>query len=168
MSYFKSWKWCFLGLLIPFFFVGKYIVSPWLLDTQGPMQCTAQSVMTFEEKVTDKLNVNIHFGFARNGRGTIVVEGYSHSQMGWKYMQRFVNFDYEAKSLSNVEWEYKVNNWSSHSSPLDATPDFLFEYFMNEMAGNYPDLRIQAKQLNSSTVLLSSIHSPLFICSLTQ
>lgn len=164
----KSGKIFFFYALILFLLCTLPFVSKVMPENSGKMKCTARAIMHFEDSETETVNVNVHFNFAAEGRGSMVVEGYSDSKAGWLYLQRYVNFEYYSQRVSDLERMYKVEKWASSKSSIDESPDVIFDYFMREMSDSSHALQLQVKQLNHDTVLLSSINSPLFICSLTE
>ena len=99
-------------------------------------------------------------------KGSIVVEGYTTSKAGWLYLQRYVKFDYTTKAGFPTERHYFVSQWESSASSIDESPDVIFDYFMREMSDSHDGLFINAQKLNEKTLLLSSLNSPLYICTL--
>ncbi len=164
----KNGKIFFFYALILFLLCTLPFLSKIMPENSGEMKCTARAIMFFEDTETETVNVNVHFHFAREGTGSLVVEGYSDSKAGWLYMQRYVKFDYYSQRVSDRERMYKVNSWSASKSSIDETPDVLFDYFMREMSDSNHALKLQVQQLSHDTVLLSSINSPLFVCALTD
>lgn len=164
----KNGKIFFFYMLILFFLCTLPFLSKVLLENRGEMKCIARAIMHFEDPNIETVNANIHFHFASKGQGSMVVEGYSDSKAGWLYLQRYVKFEYDSQQISNLERMYKVKKWSSSKSSIDEAPDVIFDYFMREMSDSNHALQIHVKKLNHSTVLLSSINSPLFICSLSE
>lgn len=162
----KSGKLFFFYALILFLLCTLPFLSKVITEDGGKMECSTRAIMFFEDTTTETVNVNVHFKFAKKGKGSIVVEGYSDSKAGWLYMQRYVSFDYDSQRVSDFERIYKVANWSSSKSSIDETPDVIFDYFMREMSDSNDALLIKAQPLNPDTVLLSSINSPLFICNI--
>lgn len=164
----KNWKKIFCYTLILFLLCTLPFFSKVVFERKKEMKCVSRAIMHFEDPSVETVNANVHFNFSAKGQGSMVVEGYSDSKAGWLYLQRYVTFEYDSRQLSDVEWMYKVKKWSSSKSSIDESPDVLFDYFMREMSDSNQALRIEAKQLNHNTVLLSSINSPLFICSLSE
>jgi FidL-like putative membrane protein len=162
----KSGKVFFFYALILFLLCTLPFLSKVIPENSGEMMCSARAIMHFEDTVTETVNVNVHFKFAKKGKGSMVVEGYSDSKSGWLYMQRYVIFDYYNQRVSDLERVYKVKSWSSSKSSIDEAPDVIFDYFMREMSDSHDALLIKVQQLNHDSVLLSSINSPLFICTL--
>lgn len=149
-------------LLISLFITFKHNVI-WHDDV---LNCSTKAIMHFEDTVTESVNVNVHFSFNAKGKGSIVVEGYSDSAAGWLYLQRYVQFDYTSKRISPGVRYYQINRWVASKSSIDQSPDVIFDYFMREMSDSHDGLRLAMEKINSDTVLLSSINSPLFICAL--
>ena len=54
----------------------------------------------------------------------------------------------------------------SSASSIDESPDVIFDYFMREMSDSHDGLFLNAQKLNDKAILLSSINSPLYICTL--
>ncbi|EOG1317601.1 FidL-like protein, partial [Salmonella enterica subsp. enterica serovar Infantis] len=50
--------------------------------------------------------------------------------------------------------------------PIDESPNVIFDYFMREMSDSHDGLFLNAQKLNEKAILLSSINSPLWICTL--
>ncbi|MCV5706699.1 FidL-like protein, partial [Escherichia coli] len=109
---------------------------------------------------------NIHFNFGAQGKGSMVVEGYTDSAAGWLYLQRYVKFTYSSKRISATERHYRINQWESSASSIDESPNVIFDYFMREMSDSHDGLFLNAQKLNEKAILLSSINSPLWICTL--
>lgn len=130
------------------------------------LACSTKAIMHFENMFTESVNVNVHFSFNGQGKGSIVVEGYSDSAAGWLYLQRYVQFDYTSRRVSPTERYYRVNRWVSSKSSIDKSPDVIFDYFMREMSDSHDGLLLTMAKMNSATVLLSSLNSPLFVCTL--
>ncbi|KFD23812.1 FidL-like protein [Yokenella regensburgei] len=135
-------------------------------ETPGIMACSTKGIMRFENMEKENVNGNIHFNFAAGGKGSIVVEGYTDSDAGWLYLQRYVKFNYTSKRISPTERQYRISKWESSASSIDQSPDVIFDYFMREMSDSHDGLFLNAQRLNDKALLLSSINSPLFICTL--
>ncbi|TQI78572.1 FidL-like putative membrane protein [Serratia fonticola] len=138
-------------------------------DTLWPediLNCSTKAIMHFEDTVTESVNVNIHFSFNDKGKGSIVVEGYSDSTAGWLYLQRYVQFNYTSKRISPSTRYYQINRWVASKSSIDQSPDVIFDYFMREMSDSHDGLLLAMEKIDQNTVLLSSINSPLYICTL--
>ncbi|BDH47248.1 hypothetical protein TUM12370_32920 [Salmonella enterica subsp. enterica serovar Choleraesuis] len=150
-------------------FVCVVIVSAWKLlpdRREGVMSCSTKAIMRFENMEHENVNANIHFDFAAGGKGSMVVEGYTDSEAGWLYLQRYVKFTWQSKRVSARERVYHIDNWSASASSIDQSPNVIFDYFMREMSDSHEGLRISARKLNEHSVMLSSLSSPLFICTL--
>lgn len=130
----------------------------------GQMACSTKGIMRFENMKDENVNGNIHFNFGANGEGSIVVEGYTTSSAGWLYLQRYVKFKYTSKRISPTEQHYNISHWEASASSIDESPNVIFDYFMREMSDSHDGLFINAQKLNDKALLLSSINSPLFIC----
>lgn len=149
-------------LLVALFVTFKHNVI-WRDDI---LNCSTKAIMHFEDTVTESVNVNVHFNFSAKGKGSIVVEGYSDSTAGWLYLQRYVQFDYTSKRVSPGVRYYQINRWVASKSSIDQSPDVIFDYFMREMSDSHDGLQLTMEKINADTVLLSSINSPLFVCTL--
>ncbi|WP_380182178.1 FidL-like protein [Kalamiella sp. sgz302252] len=132
----------------------------------GVMRCSAKAIMRFENMENENINGSVHFNFAADGKGSLVVEGYTDSAAGWLYLQRYVNFTWKSKRISASERHYSIDKWQASASSIDESPDILFDYFMREMSDSHDGLFLNARKLNDRALLLSSINSPLYICSL--
>ncbi|UBX49974.1 FidL-like protein [Providencia alcalifaciens] len=128
------------------------------------MACSTKGIMRFENMKDENVNGNIHFNFGGNGEGSIVVEGYTTSNAGWLYLQRYVKFKYTSKRISPTERHYNVSHWEASASSIDESPNVIFDYFIREMSDSHDGLFINVQKLNDKALLLSSINSPLFIC----
>ena len=135
-------------------------------ENDGAMSCSTKAIMRFENMNKENMNGNIHFTFGGNGKGSMVVEGYTDSAAGWLYLQRYVKFTYSSKRISATERHYRINKWESSASSIDESPDVIFDYFMREMSDSHDGLFLNAQKLNDKAILLSSINSPLWICTL--
>ncbi|WP_227645455.1 FidL-like protein, partial [Klebsiella pneumoniae] len=98
--------------------------------------------------------------------GSMVVEGYTDSAAGWLYLQRYVKFSYTSQRISATERHYRIKKWESSASSIDESPNVIFDYFMREMSDSHDGLFLNAQKLNDKAILLSSINSPLYICTL--
>ncbi|WP_064721256.1 FidL-like protein [Proteus hauseri] len=157
---------CLFSALI-FILVALYSATTFLsAKNEGVMVCSTKGIMRFENMEAENVNGNIHFSFGANGKGSIVVEGYTDSKAGWLYLQRYVKFDYTTKRVSPTERHYFVSQWGSSASSIDESPDVIFDYFMREMSDSHDGLFLNAQKLNEKTILLSSLNSPLYICTL--
>ncbi|MTD26987.1 FidL-like protein [Erwinia sorbitola] len=158
----------FFALCTLFFFCAAGFSAWKLLPTKnaGVMRCSSRAIMRFENMEKENVNGNIHFNFGANGKGSMVVEGYTDSAAGWLYLQRYVKFNYVSKRISLTERHYLISNWESSASSIDESPDVIFAYFMREMSDSRDGLLLNAQKLNEKAILLSSINSPLFICNL--
>ena len=132
----------------------------------GVMSCSTKAIMRFENMEKENVNGNIHFNFAANGNGSMVVEGYTDSAAGWLYLQRYVKFSYTSQRISATERHYRIKKWESSASSIDESPNVIFDYFMREMSDSHDGLFLNAQKLNDKAILLSSINSPLYICTL--
>ncbi|MGV3346679.1 FidL-like protein [Enterobacteriaceae bacterium LUAb1] len=130
------------------------------------MSCSTKAIMRFENMDKENINGNIHFNFAAGGKGSMVVEGYTDSAAGWLYLQRYVKFTWTSKRISVTERHYHINKWEAKASSIDESPDIIFDYFMREMSDSHDGLFLNAQKLNDKAILLSSINSPLWICTL--
>ena len=88
------------------------------------------------------------------------------SAAGWLYLQRYVKFSYTSKRISTTERHYRISKWESSASSIDESPDVIFDYFMREMSDSHDGLFLNAQKLNEKAILLSSINSPLYVCTL--
>ena len=150
-------------------FIAAAGFSAWRLlpdANDGVMSCSTKAIMRFEDMEKENVNGNIHFNFAANGNGSMVVEGYTDSAAGWLYLQRYVKFTYSSKRISATERHYRINQWESSASSIDESPNVIFDYFMREMSDSHDGLFLNAQKLNEKAILLSSINSPLWICTL--
>ncbi|MGN2428443.1 hypothetical protein GR294_04735 [Raoultella sp. Lac2] len=144
-------------------------VSAWKLlpvEKNGMMSCSSKAIMRFENMEKENVNGNIHFNFAANGKGSMVVEGYTDSAAGWLYLQRYVQFNWTSQRISSTERHYHISKWESSASSIDESPDVIFAYFMREMSDSHDGLFLNAQKLNEKAILLSSINSPLYVCTL--
>lgn len=130
------------------------------------MSCSTKAIMRFEDMEKENVNGNIHFNFAANGKGSLVVEGYTDSAAGHRYLQRYVKFSYTSKRISATERHYRITQWQSSASSIDESPDVIFDYFMREMSDSHDGLSLNAQKFNEKAILLSSINSPLYVCTL--
>ncbi|WP_339013743.1 FidL-like protein [Aeromonas popoffii] len=135
-------------------------------ENDGVMRCTTKGIMRFENMEKENVNSNIHFNFGSQGKGSMVVEGYTDSDAGWLYLQRYAKFTYSSNRISATERHYRINKWESSASSIDQSPDVIFDYFMREMSDSHDGLFLSAQRLNNKAMLLSSINSPLWICKL--
>ncbi len=135
-------------------------------ENDGVMSCATKGIMRFEDMNKENVNGNIHFNFGRQGKGSMVVEGYTDSAAGWLYLQRYVTFTYNSSRVSTTERQYHINKWEASASSIDQSPDVVFDYFMREMSDSHDGLFLSAQRLNQQAILLSSINSPLWICTL--
>ncbi|NIY49074.1 FidL-like protein [Cedecea colo] len=150
-------------------FIAAAGFSLWRLfpkENAGNMSCSTKVIMRFENMEKENVNGNIHFNFAAKGAGSIVVEGYTDSEAGWLYLQRYVKFSYTSKRISPLERHYRISRWEASASSIDQSPDVIFDYFMREMSDSHDGLFLNMQRLNNSSILLSSLNSPLFICTL--
>ena len=159
----------------PFFAISALVFiaaagfSAWKMlpsESAGTLRCSTKAIMRFENMKQENVNGNIHFNFGPRGKGTMVVEGYTDSAAGWLYLQRYVNFDYTSSRISATERHYRISKWQASASSIDESPDVIFDYFMREMSDSHDGLFLNAQLLNERAVLLSSINSPLYICTL--
>jgi hypothetical protein len=82
-------------------FIAAAGFSAWKLlpvENDGVMSCSTKAIMRFENMEKENVNGNIHFNFAANGKGSMVVEGYTDSAAGWLYLQRYVKFSYTSNA----------------------------------------------------------------------
>ncbi|MBW7981267.1 FidL-like protein [Enterobacillus tribolii] len=159
-------KMLFLLSLLLFLLVAAASVYRLSSQGDGMMTCSTKAIMRFENMEKENVNGNIHFTFGANGNGSIVVEGYTDSDAGWLYLQRYVKFTYTTKRISATDRHYRISKWESSASSIDQSPNVIFDYFMREMSDSHDGLFLNAQQLNGTSLLLSSINSPLFICTL--
>ena len=71
-------------------FIAAAGFSAWRLlpdANDGVMSCSTKAIMRFENMEKENVNGNIHFNFAANGNGSMVVEGYTDSAAGWLYLR---------------------------------------------------------------------------------
>ena len=97
-------------------FVAAAGFSVWRLlpdANDGVMSCSTKAIMRFENMEKENVNGNIHFNFAANGNGSMVVEGYTDSAAGWLYLQRYVKFSYTSQRISATERHYRIKKWES-------------------------------------------------------
>ncbi|MBM7343357.1 FidL-like protein [Pantoea coffeiphila] len=139
-----------------------------LLPQQASTQidCSSRVIMRFENMDKENVNGSVHFNFGPSGKGSMVVEGYTDSDEGSLYLQRYVKFTYSVRHVSAAENHYMINQWQASASSIDRSPDIIFDYFMREMSDSRDGLFLNARRLSSKTVLFSSINSPLYICTL--
>ncbi|WP_261641363.1 FidL-like protein [Erwinia mallotivora] len=156
---------CFaLSAFVFFTAVGFASLKELAADGGEMMRCSGKGIMFFEDMKKENINGNIHFNFAAKGEGTMVVEGYTDSESGWLYLQRYVKFHYTSHRINASQRDYRISDWKASASSIDASPDIIFDYFMREMSDSHDGLFLNAQKLNDKAVLLSSINSPLFIC----
>ncbi|KAA5931042.1 hypothetical protein F3I27_07095 [Pantoea sp. Bo_2] len=144
------------------FSIGKLFIA----SRVGMMSCSSKTIMRFENMEDENVNGNVYFNFGPEGKGSMVVEGYTDSATGSHYLQRYVTFSYSSRRVSATDRQYRISQWKSSASPIDESPDVIFDYFMLEMSDSQDGLFLNAQKLNDKTILLSSINSPLFICAL--
>lgn len=131
---------CLLSFLL-FIIVVIYTQSVLFSNKQdGLMVCSTKGIMRFENMKDENVNGNIHFNFGANGKGSIVVEGYTDSKAGWLYLQRYVKFNYTTKRISPTERHYNISQWEASASSIDESPDVIFDYFMREMSDSHDGL----------------------------
>ncbi|MEJ4045663.1 FidL-like protein [Erwinia sp. SLM-02] len=130
------------------------------------LDCSARVIMRFENMEKENVNGSVHFNFGPKGEGSMVVEGYTDSDQGSLYLQRYVKFTYSVRRISAAENHYRVTRWQASASSIDRSPDIIFDYFMREMSDSRDGLFLNARRLSSKAVLFSSINSPLYICTL--
>ncbi|MEG1212750.1 MAG: FidL-like protein [Leclercia sp.] len=159
----------------PFFALSTLVLivaagfSAWKLlpaEHAGVMSCSTKVIMRFENMNKENVNGNVHFNFNAQGHGSMVVEGYTDSAAGWLYLQRYVKFNWTSKRINATERHYFISKWEASASSIDESPDVIFDYFMREMSDSHDGLFINAQKLNEKAILLSSINSPLYICTL--
>ncbi len=130
------------------------------------LSCSARAIMRFDGMQHENVNGTLHLRFRATGKGTMILEGYTHSDQGSRYLQRYVVFDYSVLSISPTERHFRISQWQASASSIDESPDVIVDYFMREMSDGHDSLFLNAQKLNEKAVLLSSINSPLFICTL--
>jgi len=152
-----------LGTLI---FSSLFTLWQVILPTNTTLRCSSKAIMHFEDTEMQSVNANIHFNFAEQGKGSIIVEGYTHSTEGELYLQRYVNLTYQSHPISTSTLNYRIKSWVASKSSIDQSPDVIFDYFMREMSDSHDGLLLIVERINPQTLLLSSLSSPLFICTL--
>lgn len=148
-------------VLVSFFTIWRMVLAH-----SSDMSCSTKVIMYFEDTEMQSVNANVHFRFSGQGKGSIVVEGYTHSAEGALYLQRYVKFDYTSTRISSMERAYRIKSWIASKSSIDQSPDVIFDYFMREMSDSLDGLLLTAERVNEKIILLSSLSSPLFICPL--
>ena len=128
------------------------------VENGGVMSCSTKAIMRFENMEKENVNGNIHFNFAANGKGSMVVEGYTDSAAGWLYLQRYVKFSYTSKRISTTERHYRISKWESSASSIDESPDVIFDYFMREMSDSHDGLFLNAQKLMLAFKTVKNIH----------
>ena len=101
-------------------FVAAAGFSVWRLlpdANDGVMSCSTKAIMRFENMEKENVNGNIHFNFAANGNGSMVVEGYTDSAAGWLYLQRYVKFSYTSQRISATERHYRIKSGNPAPHP---------------------------------------------------
>ncbi len=149
--------------------VAALLISGWdYLSAQraNELNCSTKAVMHFEGMQYQNVNANVHFNFREQGKGSLIVEGYTHSNSGSLYLQRYVSFRYSSQRISPAERHYRIVQWQASASSIDESPDVIFDYFMREMSDSHDGLFLNVQKLNEKAVLIGSINSPLFICAL--
>jgi len=150
-------------------FIVAALFSAWRLlpaKNDGVMSCSTKAIMRYENMEKENVNGIVHFTFGNEGKGSMIVEGYTDSASGWLYLQRYVKFTYSSQRISATERHYRINQWESSASSIDESPNVIFDYFMREMSDSHDGLFLNAQQLDDKAILLSSINSPLWICTL--
>lgn len=145
---------------------GVYIWQKSASENTGVMSCSTKVIMHFEDMKTENINGMVHIDFAARGKGSLVVEGYTDSDAGWLYLQRYVKFNYTTKRISSGARNYRISQWEASASSIDESPDIIFDYFMREMSDSHEGLFLNAQKLSGDAILLSSLSSPLYICTL--
>lgn len=135
-------------------------------NSTGVMSCSTKVIMHFENMTTENVNGTIHFNFGTGGKGSLIVEGYTNSAAGWLYLQRYVKFNYTTKRISSGARHYRISKWEASASSIDQSPHIIFDYFMREMSDSHEGLFLTAQKLNDNVILLNSLSSPLYICTL--
>lgn len=162
-----SWEKVFFGFSVIFLLAAAATTAKIQAARRNDaLNCSSKAIMHFEDTVTESLNVNVHFSFNGAGKGSIVVEGYSNSASGLLYLQRYIQFSYASRRNTPGERHYQISRWAASKSTIDESPDLIFDYFMREMSDSRDGLLLTMEKVNADTVLLSSINSPLFLCSL--
>jgi hypothetical protein len=143
-------------------------VSAWKLlpvEKDGVMSCSTKAIMRFENMEKENVNGNIHLILPPTAR----VDGRRRLYRlaaGWLYLQRYVKFNWTSQRISSTERHYRISKWESSASSIDESPDVIFDYFMREMSDSHDGLFLNAQKLNEKAILLSSINSPLYVCTL--
>ncbi|HBZ15737.1 MULTISPECIES: FidL-like protein [Pantoea] len=159
----------------PFFIASAFVtaatalISGWhfLSERQvDELSCATKAIMRFEGMQYENINANVHFNFREQGKGSLIVEGYTHSASGSLYLQRYVSFNYSSQRISPAERHYRIVQWQASASSIDESPDVIFDYFMREMSDSHDGLFLSVQKLNDKAVLIGSINSPLFVCTL--
>jgi hypothetical protein len=130
------------------------------------LSCSTKAIMRFDGMQYENINANVHLNFREQGKGSLIVEGYTHSTTGALYLQRYVSFNYTSQRISSTERHYHIVQWQASASSIDESPDVIFDYFMREMSDSHDGLFLSVQKLNERAVLIGSINSPLFICTL--
>ncbi|MCS5808133.1 FidL-like protein [Klebsiella pneumoniae subsp. pneumoniae] len=105
----------------------------------------------------ENVNGNIHFNFAANGNGSMVVEGYTDSAAGWLLPAALRQIQlHQPTHLGNRTPHYRIKKWESSASSIDESPNVIFDYFMREMSDSHDGLFLNAQKLNDKAILLSS------------
>lgn len=106
-------------------FIAAAGFSAWRLlpdANDGVMSCSTKAIMRFENMEKENVNGNIHFNFAANGNGSMVVEGYTDSAAGWLYLQRYVKFSYTSQRISATDATTALKNGNPAPHPSTNRP----------------------------------------------
>jgi hypothetical protein len=143
-------------------------VSAWKLlpvEKDGVMSCSTKAIMRFENMEKENVNGNIHFNFAANGKG--------------RWSSRAIPTPRPAGSICSAT--SSLTGPANASHPPSATiasasgnpaprPSMsrrtLSSTTLCEMSDSHDGLFLNAQKLNEKAILLSSINSPLYVCTL--
>jgi hypothetical protein len=149
-------------------FIAAAGFSAWRLlpdENDGVMSCSTKAIMRFENMEKENVNGNIHLILPPTAK----VDG---RRRLYRFCRRLAlsaalrQIQLHQPTHLTTERHYRISKWESSASSIDESPDVIFDYFMREMSDSHDGLFLNAQKLNEKAILLSSINSPLYICTL--
>lgn len=139
------------------------LVLHYIQIRQHVFRCSGSISVFGESTSSPVLQGQFYITFESDGKGYIRMDGDAFPDSRVAPLHRFIFFDYQWVA-SSVGDDYTLDKYRIVRAPADASGDEEFLKLVNIISQGAQKLRLRIRKMNAQTSLLSSVNSPLLVC----
>lgn len=127
------------------------------------IHCSGNITIFHDNASLPFLRGKLSLSLESDGKGHIRMDGESTSVNGATTLHRFIFFKYHSQHSPGGK-DYIFEEYRIVLTPADNSGDEAFLRLVNTISQGAQKLRIRIREINPGTMLISSVNSPLLVC----